>query len=46
MAVSRPEFKTQYTLAKIIEIRPVQTGDEEDIQVEKMLLGDKAASTI
>ncbi len=41
MALSR-QSKTEYQLAKIIEIRPAYNGDEEDIQVEKMLLGDKA----
>lgn len=41
MALSRGS-QTEYQLGKIIEIRPAQTGDEEDMQVEKMLLGDKS----
>ncbi len=41
LALSRGS-QTEYQLAKIIEIRPAQVGDEEDIQLEKMLLGEKS----
>jgi hypothetical protein len=43
LALSR-NSTTEYQLAKIIEIRPQKTGNEEDAQLDKMLLGDKLPS--
>ena len=44
LALSR-NSTTEYQLAKIIEIRPQKTGNEEDAQLDKMLLGDKLTTT-